>query len=75
MAEISAETADLHRGDSLMVIGPTTGVVEFEADDIRLEFDPVEEAPKGTRCSVAIPAGPSGEHVRRGDKVFLWVEA
>ena len=76
MAEISAETADLHRGDSLMVIGPTTGVVEFEADDIRLEFDPVEEAPKGSRCSVSVDTArcPDGK-LRRGDKVFLWIEA
>ena len=76
VAEISVETADLHRGDRLMVIGPTTGVVEFDAADIRLEFDPVELAPKGSRCSVSVPLDlcPDGK-LRRGDKVFLWVEA
>ena len=76
VAEISAETADLHRGDRLMVIGPTTGVVEFDADDIRLEFDPVEVAPKGSRCSVSVDTAlcPDGK-LRRGDKVFLWIEA
>ena len=50
--------------------------MEFEAADIRLEFDPVELAPKGSRCSVRVPCElcPDGK-LRRGDKVFLWVEA
>ena len=76
VAEISVETGDLHQGDGLMVIGPTTGVVEFQADDIRLEFDPVPLAPKGSRCSVSVPTDrcPDGK-LRRGDKVFLWVDA
>ena len=76
VAEISVETTDLHQGDALMVIGPTTGVVEFAAGDIRLEFDPVALVPKGSRCSVAVDPGlcPDGR-LRRGDKVFLWVEA
>ena len=76
VAEISVETSDLHSGDQLMVIGATTGVVEFEAADIRLEFDPVALAPKGSRCSVRVPCElcPDGK-LRRGDKVFLWVEA
>ena len=76
VAEISAETSALRTGDRLMVIGPTSGVVEFDAEDIRLEFDPVPEAPKGSRCSVRVPTDrcPDGK-LRRGDKVFLWVEA
>ena len=76
VAEISVETSDLHRGERLMVIGPTSGVVEFDADDIRLEFDPVELAPKGSRCSVSVDPAlcPDGK-LRRGDKVFLWTEA
>ena len=57
VAEISVETTDLHAGDSLMIIGATSGVTEFEATDIRLDFEPCALAPKGSRCSVAIPAG------------------
>ena len=76
VAEITAETRDLCRGDRLMVIGATSGVVEFDAEDIRLEFDPVERAPKGSRCSVSVPTDlcPDGR-LRRGDKVFLWIHA
>jgi putative protease len=76
VAEISVETSDLHKGDRLMAIGATTGVVEFDADDIRLEFDPVDAAPKGSRCSVRVPCEkcPDGK-LRRGDKIFIWQEA
>ena len=74
VAEITVEAADLHAGDELMVIGATSGVTYAVADDIRIDLQPCTDAPKGSRCSVVIPVGDSGEHVRRGDKVFLWVE-
>ena len=75
VAEIAVEAAPLHKGDEIMVIGPTSGVTQLTVSDMRLELQPCDEAPKGSRCSVAIPVGESGEHVRRGDKVFLWVKA
>ena len=74
VAEISVETADLQRGARLMAIGATTGVVEFDAGDIRLDFDPVELVPKGSRCSVAVdPSRCGGGRLHRGDKIFLWI--
>jgi putative protease len=36
VAEITVETTDLHKGDTLLAIGATTGVVEFPAEDIPL---------------------------------------
>ena len=69
VAEIAVEACDLHKGDTLMVTGATTGAEEFPADDIRVEFASVETAPKGCRCSVASPV-----KLHRGDKVFLWKE-
>ena len=75
VAEITVEATDLHLGDEIMVIGATSGVTQLTVEDMRLDMSPCELAPKGSRCSVRIPAGPGGEHVRRGDKVFLWVEA
>ena len=71
VAEVKVESAPLHAGDRVMAIGPTTGVVEFTADDIRVEFKQVQTAPKGVDCSVALP---SGERLRRGDKLYIWVE-
>ena len=72
VAEITVETRPLRVGDEVMVIGPTTGVVQFTAEDIRVEFQRVGEAPKGVRCSLA---GPEGERLRRGDKLFIWADS
>ena len=74
VAEITVEAADLRKGDEIMVIGATSGVTHAVVDDMRVDLQPCDFAPKGSRCSVVIPVGASGEHVRRGDKVFLWVE-
>ena len=70
VAEITVETNPLHKGDSIMVIGQTTGVAELSVDDMRVNFETVEEAPKGSRCSLASPV-----KLHRGDKVFLWVDS
>ena len=72
VAEISVETNDLNVGDELIVIGPTSGVTQLTVSDMRVNLQPVGRAPKGCRCSIAIPAPEGQEHVRRGDKVFIW---
>lgn len=77
VAEITVETMPLKQGSVLMAIGETTGVVEFPADDIRVNFETVEEAPKGSRCSVKVvplheDSGKPFEKLHRGDKIFLW---
>ena len=70
VAEISVESAPLKVGDEVMVIGSTTGVVEFTVDDMRVNLEPAQEAAKGVRCSVAAPS-----RLRRGDKLYLWEPA
>lgn len=76
VAEITVEAVDLHLGDRLMAIGATTGVVEFDVDDLRVNLQPVSVAEKGVRCSVAVrPDDPGFERLRRTDKVFIWTEA
>ena len=75
VAEISVESVPVHRGDRLMVTGATTGVVEFDASDLRVNLEAAEIAEKGVRCSVAVDPSicPDGR-LRRGDKVFIWQE-
>ena len=75
VAEITVEATDLHLGDEIMVIGATSGVTEVTVSDMRVNLQPCQTAPKGSRASILIPVGTSGEHVRRGDKVYLWVKA
>ena len=87
VAEIQVEATPLRRGDTLLFIGPTTGIVETQADDLRLDYEAVETVPQGLRCSVAVPLDgmpedrvnrdpdtPAGTrlHPRRGDKVYRW---
>ena len=75
VAEFSVETRPLNLGDSVMVIGATTGVVEFKVEDMRVNLKPAQTAPKGIRCSVAVdPSICPDRRLRRGDKVFIWEE-
>ncbi len=68
VAEIKLENGDLNRGDQLLVIGPTTGVVEYAAGEIRVDLKETEKALKGKLCSVKID-----NYLRRSDKVYKWV--
>ena len=76
VAEITVETTSLEKGARLMATGATTGVVEFPADDIRVNMKDVDVAPKGSRCSVAPDTSvcPDGK-LRRGDKIYKLVES
>ena len=69
VAEIYIETGTLAVGDSILIIGPTTGVYEDTISEIRVDLNPVEAAEKGVLCSIA-----TSQTVRRGDKLYKWVE-
>lgn len=66
VAEILVESASINKGDSVIAIGSSTGVVEFTADDIRVNLQTTDSASKGERFSVETP-----EKLRRGDKVYI----
>lgn len=76
VAEITVETCNLEAGSRMVAIGATTGVVEFQADDIRVNLQATQCAAKGSRCSVAVNPEicPDGR-LRRGDKIYKLVEA
>ena len=70
VAERRIETYDLNVEDSIMIIGPTTGVYEDGVREIRLDDGPVPRAVKGDLCSIPVKSV-----VRRGDKVYKIVES
>ena len=70
VAEIAVEASELQLGDHLLITGTTTGVMYFDAKEIRYELNPVEKANKGTRVSIPVP-----DKVRPNDKVFKLVKA
>lgn len=68
VAEICMEESELAVGNEILIIGPTTGVYEDTAREIRLDLKPVEKVQKGVYCSI-----PVNGLVRRGDQVYKWV--
>ena len=65
VAEVKIETDELNVGDEIVILGPTTGVIEITLEEIRVALKPVDKAEKGVLCSISTP-----ELVRRGDKVY-----
>ena len=68
VAEIAIETGNLKIGDEILIIGPTTGVIEITVKELRVNEINCETASKGERCSI-----PVGQVVRRSDKVYKLV--
>jgi putative protease len=68
VAEFLIETQSLRNGEKVLLTGPTTGALIYEAEDIRVELKPVDEAIKGERFSMKTP-----EKVRPADKLYKLV--
>ena len=66
VAEFKIEACELHRGDRVLITGPTTGALYLTADEIRFDLCPVEVAKKGWHVSIPVPA-----KVRPSDKLFI----
>ena len=54
VAEILVESYSLKVGDKILIIGPTSGCVEYTVPEIRVDLKPVQEAVKGTYCSIPV---------------------
>ncbi len=54
VAELLIESATLKVGDRILIMGPTTGVVETTVKEIRVDLKPVKEAAKGELCSIPV---------------------
>ena len=67
VAEIKLENGDLNRGDTILIIGPTTGAIEYCVDEIRVDLKETEKAARGDLCSVKV-----SDYLRRSDKVYKW---
>ncbi|HWR99274.1 MAG TPA: U32 family peptidase, partial [Prolixibacteraceae bacterium] len=70
VGEIKLETGSLRPGDEILITGPSSGVMQTVVGEVRVELQPVDEALKGSYCSVTVPA-----KVRRSDKVYKIVDA
>lgn len=86
VAEVYIESATLKVGDRILIIGPSTGVIEYTVPEIRVDLKPTDQASKGTLCSIPIDfskvvAGAGDDfttgtenRLRRSDKIYIWNE-
>ena len=65
VAEIAVEASEIEKEQKMLITGPTTGIMKFDASEIRYDLKPVENAEKGRRVSVPVP-----DKVRPNDKVY-----
>jgi len=71
VAEFKVETPNgLSVGDQVLIIGPTTGVIETTIEEIRFDLKSVESVKKGDVFSIPVPA-----KVRKADKLYKVVDA
>ncbi len=70
VGEFVIEAVEIHKGDKLLVTGPTTGAVYFNASEIRYDMNPVETAEKGWHVSLPVEV-----KIRKSDKLFRIIPA
>jgi putative protease len=69
-AEFLMETHRLKRGDTILVTGPSTGVIQKVVDEIRMDDESVDEVKKGDVFSIKL-----SEKIRPSDKLYKLVSA
>lgn len=66
IGDFLCEALELHKGDRLLIIGPTTGVIEITLDEIQVDYQNVETVHKGERFTI-----PMKTKIRPSDKVYV----
>jgi len=70
VAEVTVQSGVLETGADILIIGPTTGVLEQRLTSMEVEHRPVERAVKGMLVAVKTDG-----RVRRNDKLYVVREA
>jgi Collagenase and related proteases len=65
VGEFLIETQSLSVGEKVLIIGPTTGAIFLNAEDIRVDLKTIKTTYKGERFSMKVP-----EKIRPSDKLF-----
>ncbi len=69
VADFLCDADSLRTGDQVLIIGPSTGVVEYTVDEIRVDLKETDKVKKGDRFSI-----PIREKIRRSDKLYKIVD-
>ncbi len=70
VAEFKVEAGEVAVGDDILIIGPTTGVIEMKVEEIRVDLKPVPKAVKGEHFSIKV-----AQKVRPSDRLYVWCPA
>ncbi|MCK4670633.1 MAG: U32 family peptidase [Nanoarchaeota archaeon] len=66
VAEIKVETHDLKKGDNILIIGPTTGILRQDCGEMQIDHKDVDSAEKGQSVAIKV-----ANKVRKNDKLFI----
>lgn len=69
VAEFYMETGELHKGDEVVITGPTTGTLILTLDELRVDLKPVDCVKRGQSFSIAVPS-----KIRPSDRLYQWVK-
>ncbi len=70
IAELKVEAQPLQTGDDILVIGPTTGVIEAKVSEIQVDDKRVDKSIRGDLCTL-----PVGTFLRPSDKLYKWIDS
>jgi putative protease len=70
VGEFLIEAQSIKKGDSVFIIGPTSGVIEAEIEELRVDNQIVEEAKRGQECTFKV-----SEIVRASDRLYKVIPA
>jgi putative protease len=70
VAEFLMETRSLKKGDEILITGPTTGVINARAEELRVDDQVVDEVKKGQNFSMMVD-----EMIRPSDRLYKLLPA
>lgn len=69
VGDFLCEAQELHVGEKILIIGPTTGVIEMILNEIQVDEKNVQTVYKGERFTIKVP-----DRVRPSDRLYRMVE-
>lgn len=69
VGDFLCEAQELHVGEKILIIGPTTGVIEMVLDEVQVDEKNVQTVYKGERFTIKVP-----DRVRPSDRLYRMVE-
>lgn len=71
VAEFLVETKfGIKKGDEIIIMGPTTGVIELKVEELQVDCKPADTCERGTAFSIPVPC-----KIRPSDKLYKMVDA